>query len=257
MSSPISAESHPPARISPFVPAGILERAGIKHCIVGNAVVRLYGSDLVIADLDLAISDEQVGLALSVLHDEGFRDVDFGPGHLVFLPVLGKPGGWVACRLQFPSSPDYVVLSLASCWHQEINPDTTFLPCPDYRFPRFLAYLEALICTIDALVSVGDNPSLPRYQYAIMMVLLEKRPELKGMVSPGDQFFIDFFMKQRARSGKLRVLELRKGIMAGTISVDAARAVVPRPDSSRRRIKEKYLRQGTRGGNGEGSTPVA
>ncbi|PUU75511.1 hypothetical protein B9Z19DRAFT_1090157, partial [Tuber borchii] len=81
-----------------------------------------------------------------------------------------------------------------------------------------------------------------------MMVLLEKRPELKGMVSPGDQFFMDFYMKQYARSGKLRVLELRKGIMAGTISVDAARAVVPRPDLARRRIKEKYLRQGMGGG---------
>ncbi|PUU80871.1 hypothetical protein B9Z19DRAFT_1063084 [Tuber borchii] len=142
MSSPISAESHPPARISPFVPAGILERAGIKLCIVGNAAVSFFGSDLVIADLDLAISDEQFDLALSVLHDEGFRDIDFDPGRLVSMPVLGKPGGWVARRLQFPSSSDNVVLSPASCWHLEINPDTTFLPCPDYRFPRFLVYLE-------------------------------------------------------------------------------------------------------------------
>ena len=143
MSSPISAEPHRPARISPFVPAGILERAGIKHCIVGNAAVILFGSDLVIADLDLAISDEQFDLALSVLHDEGFRDIDFDPGRLVCMPVLGKPGGWIARRLQFPSSPDNVVLSPASCWHLEINPDTTFLPFPEpYRFPHFLDYLE-------------------------------------------------------------------------------------------------------------------
>ena len=74
-----------------------------------------------------------------------------------------------------------------------------------------------------------------------MVDLLGKRPELEGMVSPGDQFFVDFYMKQYARSGKLRVLELRRGIIAGTISVDAARAVVPRPDLSRRRIKEKYF----------------
>ncbi|PUU80872.1 hypothetical protein B9Z19DRAFT_679628 [Tuber borchii] len=123
--------------------------------------------------------------------------------------------------------------------------------------PTLFQRTSALIWTIDALVSVGDNPLLFRYQYAIMMVLLEKRPELKGMVSPGDQFFMDFFMKQRARSGKLRVLELRKGIMAGTISADAAKAVVPRPDLSRRRIQEKYLRQGMGAGDGEGSTPVA
>ena len=143
MSSPISAEPHPPARISPFVPAGILERAGIKHCIVGNAAVILFGSDLVIADLDLAISDEQFDLALSALHDEGFRDIDLDSGQLVLMPVLGKPGGWVARRLQFPSSSDYVMLSPASCWHLEINPNTTFLPFSNpYRFPRFLAYFE-------------------------------------------------------------------------------------------------------------------
>jgi len=76
-------------------------------------------------------------------------------------------------------------------------------------------------------------------------------------VSPGDQFFMDFYTKQYALSGMLRVLELRRGIIAGTISVDAARAVVPRPDLARRRSKEKYLRQGMGRGDGEGSSPVA
>ena len=91
-----------------------------------------------------------------------------------------------------------------------------------------------------------------------MASLLDKRPELKGIVvSPGDQFFMDFYMKQYRLSGMLRVLELRKGIIAGTISVDAARAVVPRPDLVRKRIKEKYLRQGMGRGDGEGSSPLA
>ena len=74
-----------------------------------------------------------------------------------------------------------------------------------------------------------------------MVDFLGKRPELRGTVTPGDQFFVDSCLKQYARSGRLRVLELRRGIIAGTISVDAARAVVPRPDLSRRRIKEKYF----------------
>jgi len=91
-----------------------------------------------------------------------------------------------------------------------------------------------------------------------MAELLGKRPELKGIVvSLGDKFFMDFYLKQYGRSGRLRVLELRKGIIAGTISVDAARAVVPRPDLLRRRFKEKYLRQGMGRGDGEGSSPVA
>jgi hypothetical protein len=143
MSSPTNSGSDHPARISPLFPAGILEKAGIKLCIVGNATVRLFGSDLVIADLDLAIADEEFDLALSLLHSRGFRDIDFDSCRLVVMPVLGKPGGWVARRLQYPPSSDTVVLSPASCWHLEINPDTTFLPRADpYRFPHFLAYLE-------------------------------------------------------------------------------------------------------------------
>lgn len=177
----------------------------------------------------------------------------------------------LACRLQDLPTSDNVVLSPASCWHQGINPDTAFLPCPDSY--RFLFYLEgnpqstslmnivncmgwlltagiqrvAPIWAIDALVSAGDNSRLFRYQYAIMVDLLGNRPELRGM-SPVDQFFINFYMKQYAQPGKLRVLELRKGTMAGTISVDAVGAVVPRHDLLRRRIKEKYLRQGMQGG---------
>ena len=310
MSSPISPESQPPAKISPFLPAAILERAGIKLCMVGNAAVIHFGSDLVLADLDLAIADEQLDLALSTLRNEGFCNIDFSSCQLGSMPVVGGPGGWVAHRLQHPSSSYKVMLYPASCWHLDINPDTTFLRHPDpYRFPSFLAYLRgnpqspsllgnlkslrmpstyrylswhksvrklfelpstrccslhelwlltagtrctALINTIDALVSAGDNPLHIRYLYSIMVVLLGRRPELKGMMSPGDQFFMDFYMKQYARSGKLRVLELRRGIIAGTISVDTARAVVPRPDLSRRRIGERQLRQRMREGNTEG-----
>ena len=107
------------------------------------------------------------------------------------------------------------------------------------------------------LVSTRDNAMLLRYQYAIMVHLLESRPELRGMISPGDQFFIDFFLKQHKTSGILRVLELRKGIIAGTILDDAARAVVPRPDLARKRIKEKYLRQRMENGGGEPSGGMA
>lgn len=87
-----------------------------------------------------------------------------------------------------------------------------------------------------------------------MTELLEQRPELRGMISPGDRFFMDFYMIQFTRPGRLRVLELRKQIMEGTISVDAAREVVPRPDLARNRIKEKYIRLQMEGGNDEGHT---
>jgi len=110
----------------------------------------------------------------------------------------------------------------------------------------------ALINTIDALVSAGNNSLHISYLYAIMVVLLERQSEPRGMIPPGDQFFMDFYMKQNRRSGKLRVLELRRGIIAGTMSVDSARAIVPRPDLSIRGIKERQLRQRLRGENTEG-----
>ena len=47
------------------------------------------------------------------------------------------------------------------------------------------------------------------------------------MISP-DRFFIDFYLKQYMRSDKLGVLELRRGIIAGTISDDAARGGSPK-----------------------------
>ena len=142
MSSPISTESQPIADML-FLPATILERAGIKVCIVGNAAVILFGSDLVLADLDLAIADEQFNLALSVLHKEGFCDIDFDSWQQSAMPAVGGPGGWVAHRLQYPPSSYEVVLAPASCWHLDINPNTTFLESPDpYRYPCFLVYLE-------------------------------------------------------------------------------------------------------------------
>ena len=42
----------------------------MEFSIVGTAAVILFGSDFVLADLDLAIDDEQLDLALSVIHNE-------------------------------------------------------------------------------------------------------------------------------------------------------------------------------------------
>ena len=143
MSSPTSPKSNHPAGISPLAPAGILERAGIKVCIVGTAVLMHFGSDLVLADLDLAVADEQFDSALSLLHSCGFQDIGAGSWREAVMPVLGKPGGWDSRRLLYPPSSDIVALTPASYWHLNINPDTTFLLETDpYRFPHFLVYLE-------------------------------------------------------------------------------------------------------------------
>jgi len=102
-----------------------------------------FGSDLVLADLDLAVADEQFDSALSLLHSCGFQDIEAGSWREAVMPVLGKPGGWDSRRLLYPPSSDIVALTPASCWHLNITPDTTFLLETDpYRFPHFLVYLE-------------------------------------------------------------------------------------------------------------------
>ncbi|PWW76601.1 hypothetical protein C7212DRAFT_46755, partial [Tuber magnatum] len=222
-------------------PASILETAGIKVCIVGSAVVRLFRSDLLIGDIGLAIAEEQFDLSLSLLHSHGFHDIHFEHFQLDAMPALSKPGGWVARRLQYPPTSDIIVLTPARYWHLDITPDMTFLPYPHpYRYLHFLAYLEALIRTIDTLVPSGDKSLLFTYQYAIMAELLPQQPDLEAMISPGDRFFIDFYMKQVGLSSMLKVLELRNRIIEGSISVETAGRIVPRPDLARKRIKEKY-----------------
>lgn len=114
----------------------------------------------------------------------------------------------------------------------------------------------ALISILDALQPIKGNSLLVRYHYAVMVELLQQRPELKERISLGDQFFIDFDMKQFKWSDRLKVLKLRKGIMGGTISVETAREVVPRPDLARKRIKEKYLRLGAEAENCERNIPM-
>ncbi|RPA90277.1 hypothetical protein L873DRAFT_1848884 [Choiromyces venosus 120613-1] len=55
------------------------------------------------------------------------------------------------------------------------------------------------IRTIDTLQTSGDNTLLFIHQYTVMEELLDQRPELEAMISPGDRFFMDFHMKQMVR----------------------------------------------------------
>ncbi|RPA90269.1 hypothetical protein L873DRAFT_1848882 [Choiromyces venosus 120613-1] len=113
------------------------------------------------------------------------------------------------------------------------------------------------IRTIDTLQTSGDNTLLFIHQYTVMEELLDQRPELEAMISPGDRFFMDFYMKQLVRSGKLKVLGLRKQIMEGSIPVETGREVAPRPDSARKRIREKYLEQRIERESDESNTPIS
>lgn len=41
-------------------PSEILEDAGLRHCVVGETVAKVLGSDPVVFDLFLAVADEQL-----------------------------------------------------------------------------------------------------------------------------------------------------------------------------------------------------
>ncbi|RPA98086.1 hypothetical protein L873DRAFT_1769985 [Choiromyces venosus 120613-1] len=257
MSSHPSAKSNRPTRISPLAPASILEMARIKVCIIGTAALRLFGLDLILADLNLAVADKQFDSALSLLHNHSFQDINTDCWQQAIMPGLGKPGGWDSHRLMYPPSSDIVALTPASCWHLNINPDTTFLlESSPYRFPDFLANLEALIRILNALQPIGGNLLLVSYYYSVIVELLQQQPDLKVRIAPGEQFFIDFYMKQLKGSCKLKVLEFCKQIIESTIMVETAREVVLRPDLARKWIKEKYLQLQAEVENSDRNTPV-
>ncbi|PWW73763.1 hypothetical protein C7212DRAFT_284154 [Tuber magnatum] len=254
MASPPSAALQ--EELSLLHPAGILEKGGIKACIVGTAALRLFGSDLLMNDLDLAIAEEDFDLALSLLHGYGFEDIDFAPSQLRDMPALGKPGGWAARRLRYRPFSNPITLNPARCWHLDITPDTTFLPYPcPYRFPRFIPYLEALIQVLDTRMSSRDYLWPINYHYKIMVHLLQDRPEDKARISPANRFFIEFYAKQLLQSGEAKVLKLRRRIMDGALSVEDAIALVPRHDLLIKQIKEKYDRLEMERGNDKENTP--
>jgi hypothetical protein len=130
----------------PFDPASILEGAGIRACIVGDAVTIHFGSDVVLADLHIAIADEKYEIGCSVLRARGFDEMGMTAYHFAVLPLMSETKNWIGCRLSRSSCSVPVVVSPASCWQLDISPDTTFfLPGKLYRFPHFLPFLEVTI----------------------------------------------------------------------------------------------------------------
>jgi hypothetical protein len=59
-----------------FRSAEVLEDSGLRYCIVGNPVARLLGSQVLVGDLFLAISDEQLEDARSTILKNRFTAIE-------------------------------------------------------------------------------------------------------------------------------------------------------------------------------------
>jgi hypothetical protein len=139
-----------------FKAAEILEQHGYRACIVGDAASVVYGSDLVIGDIFMAIADEQLQPAFQMLLGRGFLEEP--QTNLRFMPVSDTPmkdssSGWPGHRLrrQVPKHATKGILLIpATFWHLDLgenrfSSDTLLFPRSMCRFPRLEPYLNGTI----------------------------------------------------------------------------------------------------------------
>ncbi|PGG96414.1 hypothetical protein AJ79_09609 [Helicocarpus griseus UAMH5409] len=226
-----------------------LENHRIKHCIVGDAIIALLGYPLVVSDLYLAVADEQLEDAHTVVRQQNFKDAC---GHACFVDkdATDSPAGWPGYRLVKDSEkPENtgVVLVPSGFWHLDLSVPSllanTFLhPTTSCRFPKRLFYIQGLIdVVIERFLSSGVNVPMYGYfelQYTYMLGLLSHDILLR--LPPEDQFFIDLFHKVLTPSARKKVCLQRQQIRNGLISVDGARQLIPRKDLALAAIQRRY-----------------
>lgn len=134
-----------------------LEDHSIRHCIAGDAIITTLGYPLVICDFYLAVADEHLEDALTVVLQQGFQEIR-GRDFYVDKDAIITPSGWPGHRLKMtsasPISPA-VVLVPSSFWHIELSElslsTNTFLhPSTRCRFPKRLFYLDGKCYSVDA-----------------------------------------------------------------------------------------------------------
>jgi hypothetical protein len=130
----------------------ILEVSGLRHCVVGEALAKVLDIPFVVFDLYLAVADEQLDDAYSILLEHKFIDIGHDdPPYVDENATKDSPSGWPGHRLiKDPTiEPSYVGVLLipASLWHLDLGPESfsinTFLyPGTCCRLPRTLFYVD-------------------------------------------------------------------------------------------------------------------
>jgi|SRR5271156_3334069 len=133
--------------------AETLERRGYRTCIVGDLASVVYGSDVVVSDVYIAVADGLLQSALETLLESGFSEEP--QTQLRFIPVAPAEdcsSGWPGHRLRHGSRQDDVGILLipSSLWHLDLNgmsffSDTLLFPGSMCRFPRMESYLNGKV----------------------------------------------------------------------------------------------------------------
>jgi hypothetical protein len=134
--------------------AEILERHGYRATIVGDLASVVYGSDVVVRDVYIAVADDAVQSALETLLEYGYSEE--AQARLEFEsigPAKDCSSGWPGHRLSGPSPRKHAAGTLlipSSLWHLDLNgpsflSDTLLFPRSMCRFPRLQSYLNGKI----------------------------------------------------------------------------------------------------------------
>jgi hypothetical protein len=134
--------------------AEILERQGYRTCIVSDLASVVYGSDVAIGDIHIAVADDAVQSARETLLEHGYsEEAQTNLGLRSLGPAKDSTSGWPGVRLRRPSAKEYplgILLIPSSLWHLDLNgpsyfSDTMLFPRSMCRFPRLELYLNGEI----------------------------------------------------------------------------------------------------------------
>ena len=142
--------------------AEILERHGYRTCIVGDLASVVYGSDVSISDVYIAVADGALQSALEKLLEHGYsEEAQRKPRFRSIIPAKDSSSGWPGYRLRRPSPrKDAVGILLipSSLWHLDLDGsyfslDTLLFPGSMCRFPRLEPYLNGEIKFLPSCLS--------------------------------------------------------------------------------------------------------
>jgi hypothetical protein len=137
-----------------FRAAEILEQHGYRTCIVGDAASAVYGSDVAISDIYIAVADEELQSAFGTLLGRGFLEEPQTKLRFTSTtPMKDSSSGWPGHRLvRQPPKQDTrgILLIPATFWHLDLgegnfSSDTLLFPRSKCRFPRLESYVNGTI----------------------------------------------------------------------------------------------------------------
>lgn len=140
-----------------FSAAEILEEDGYRTCIVGDVASVVYGSDVIVSDLYIAVADNELQSALKILLERGFLEEPQTKLRFMGNTLKESNSGWPGYRLRRqPRRRDTVGILLmpATLWNLDLDgrsfqSDTLLFPRSKCRFPRPEAYMNGKISRLD------------------------------------------------------------------------------------------------------------